>query len=433
MLEKNFTKLISIAIFTLVLVLSPFFYNAKAQTEETQTTPTQDEQTEEATVSSEGEQKYVTRKEWKADESIRSDNLNSFGEPKRLVFVEINTKGEDQEVQEFVKELYYFFTFKMAFGDIPAHFMMDEKGVVYEARFNGMDSILAIDGYEKGDIVIYYLGDLKKATTEVQFEEGYKKLFEITGIDYAKTVFRNLDFKLDVENKESKITMIDVPNEELTNSFALVNENIGANFQKVNREYKIELGKINYEKSPTVGSELNIQVEVKNVGTNNIYFDGESELFVANNTDKFDSPSKLYSAKSWATKSRSSLMSEANSIVPKGKMAVLNFKASVPLMSGELSEKFILINKRGDKFEDASFDVALNLDLGKKKVVEVKDNEFGFLRVRKEARGAAEEVTRILPGERYEWIERTDTGYYKIKLTDGTTGYVVGTYVKVVQ
>lgn len=379
------------------------------------------------------EQKYVSRKVWKADDNIRNENVNSFSEPKRIVFLDINPISDIATNPDYIKELYYFFTFKMALGDIPAHFIQDSSGMVYEGRFNGVDSVLAIDGYEKGDIVVFYLGDFAKIKEDTVFQDGYKKLLEMTGVDPEKTIIKQLDFQLDLKDKKSKIAINSLEDATLTEGLVLANQAVAKTWQKVNREYKIELGKVTYEKSPPVGSELNIQLEVKNNGDNNIYFDGESELFIVHNTDKFDSPSKLYSAKSWATKSRSSVMNETNSIVPKGKMAVLNFKASVPLMSGELLEKYILINKRGDKFEDTTFEIALDLDLGKKKVIEVKENEFGFLRVRKEPRGAAEEVTRILPGERYEWMERTDTGYYSIKLTDGTTGYVVGTYVKVVQ
>lgn len=62
-----------------------------------------------------------------------------------------------------------------------------------------------------------------------------------------------------------------------------------------------------------------------------------------------------------------------------------------------------------------------------KPFITVKDNEYGFLRVRSEPSTASPsaEVARVKPGEKYHIME-TKSGWYKIEYISGKTGWVSG-------
>ncbi|MEK7559279.1 MAG: SH3 domain-containing protein [Patescibacteria group bacterium] len=59
----------------------------------------------------------------------------------------------------------------------------------------------------------------------------------------------------------------------------------------------------------------------------------------------------------------------------------------------------------------------------------ILDTPTGFLRVRSSSSASTSEVGRVTPGETYDVLEE-DEGWYKIKLKDGTEGWVSSQYAK---
>lgn len=60
-------------------------------------------------------------------------------------------------------------------------------------------------------------------------------------------------------------------------------------------------------------------------------------------------------------------------------------------------------------------------------MIVIGETPTGWLRVREEASLNGTEITRVNTGEKYELVEE-DTGWYKIKLKDGTEGWVSAEY-----
>ncbi len=59
----------------------------------------------------------------------------------------------------------------------------------------------------------------------------------------------------------------------------------------------------------------------------------------------------------------------------------------------------------------------------------ILDTPTGFLRVRSSSSASTSEVGRVTPGETYDVLEE-DAGWYKIKLTDGTEGWISSQYAQ---
>lgn len=61
--------------------------------------------------------------------------------------------------------------------------------------------------------------------------------------------------------------------------------------------------------------------------------------------------------------------------------------------------------------------------------VQILATPYGWLRVREQPSLSGKEVAKVNTGEQLEFLEES-SGWYKIKLTDGTTGYILSSYAK---
>ena len=64
--------------------------------------------------------------------------------------------------------------------------------------------------------------------------------------------------------------------------------------------------------------------------------------------------------------------------------------------------------------------------------IEILDNDLGYLNVRSEPSVSGDIVTKVNPGETYEYTKE-ENGWYYITLDDGSVGWVSGDYVQVVE
>jgi len=64
--------------------------------------------------------------------------------------------------------------------------------------------------------------------------------------------------------------------------------------------------------------------------------------------------------------------------------------------------------------------------------LQVTQTPTGFLNVRQQPSTTSQLVTKINPGETYEYIAQK-SGWYEIVLSDGTNGWVSGQYIKIVK
>ena len=64
--------------------------------------------------------------------------------------------------------------------------------------------------------------------------------------------------------------------------------------------------------------------------------------------------------------------------------------------------------------------------------IEILDNDLGYLNVRSEPSVYGDIVTKVNPGETYEY-SKEENGWYYITLDDGSVGWVSGDYVQVVE
>lgn len=121
---------------------------------------------------------YLTRAAWGADESLRfkpdgSENSPTKYYPFQTITVHHTaTANDDPDPAAMVRGIYQFHAVTNDWGDIGYHFLIDEKGRIYEGRYSGDDGIPAHDangnvvtafhvgGFNSGNLGIALLGTL---------------------------------------------------------------------------------------------------------------------------------------------------------------------------------------------------------------------------------------------------------------------------------
>lgn len=121
---------------------------------------------------------YLSRAAWGADESLRfkadgTENSPTVYYPFQTITVHhTDTPNGDPDPAATVRAIYQFHAVTNDWGDIGYHFLIDEKGRIYEGRYSGADGIPAHDadgklvtafhvgGFNSGNLGIALLGTL---------------------------------------------------------------------------------------------------------------------------------------------------------------------------------------------------------------------------------------------------------------------------------
>jgi uncharacterized protein with LGFP repeats len=121
---------------------------------------------------------YLSRAAWGADESLRFKPDGTENSPtayypfQTLTVHHTATANDDPDPAATVRAIYQLHAITNDWGDIGYHFLIDEKGTIYEGRFSGDDGIPAHDadgklvtafhvgGFNSGNLGIALLGTL---------------------------------------------------------------------------------------------------------------------------------------------------------------------------------------------------------------------------------------------------------------------------------
>jgi uncharacterized protein YgiM (DUF1202 family) len=124
-------------------------------------------------------------------------------------------------------------------------------------------------------------------------------------------------------------------------------------------------------------------------------------------------------------------MSTGDKIKPQ-ETKTFTIKLQAPLYFGNVTERYQLMNALGQAYTSTEFDLAMTVDRPEASVVEITQTETGQLNVRDGPWSSSAIIGRVTPGQRFLVLERTDSGYIKLDLGSGKTGWVVSKYTKTV-
>ncbi len=380
-----------------------------------------------AEVRAEESDLIIDRKEWHADDYIVTGE-EKYSFPSKLMLIVLDVKDTDSDIQDNMKELYYYFATRSGFGDFPFHYLVTEDGDVYSGNQYGDESKISI-GDTSETILIAYIQNKNNGLSITGIEPLKDIILEKINkyaIDPGSIEVKQLTYKFGERVKLEDVDLVDA-SLGWQEGLESIKQFLASSYSPAEVSFSVELTEVTLPQEPQdPTSTAEIKLEVKNIGNFNIYSSLGSNIFVTRTDDE---RSSFYIEDEWASFSRVPLLSEGDRLAID-ETKVFAFNVYVPLFPPEKVEGFVLVDSRENIIGGTEFEVSIQINKIEETIIEITDTPVGYLNVRSRP-GLGDIVTKVSPGERYI-AQEYESGYYKIS-ANGQEGWVVNTYVKVIQ
>lgn len=367
----------------------------------------------------------ITLSQVNLDTNITKEDSN-FITPDKILIVPIFPPSEELDTNDttWFRGLYYYTIQRLGFNDIPFHYVVTKTGKVFEGNSGGDERRINISGIDGNPIVIGYLSDRFASNFDPRSMTALKNLtLEVANANAVKP--ENIQISSIKFVKDSATRTVSMEKSDVIGSWGLslteITNFVKQSYAPVKKTYSVELTAKNLTTdSVEPGSEVIGSITIKNTSENAIYSGTQSELIL---TKTDGAQSSFFLNNEWLSPTQFSIMKDEETILP-GRESTFEFKLKAPLFIGNKTESFEIKNINGDKVSSTIVELTLNLQSSTKKIVEIKNTELGYLRVRSDASSVASETGRVSPGQRFFMLEDAGNGYIKIDLGDGKSGWV---------
>ena len=355
---------------------------------------------------------------------------DNFNLPNSIYIVPI-TMDSDIEVadSDWYEGMFYYQASKLNQGDFLAHYFLTKDGLVLEGNSKGDEQRFNIANNTDKPIVIIYFAQKDQGDFTPDVKATLKNLVlgiaNTNAIKMDKVFIRSVELLL--KKGEPIFQKFDVfgGNWEVTLN-SLIKE-IAPSYKPIVKNYNISVEKIDLPTaSVPYGTTLEIGITIKNNSNKVLYQGTDYEPLISKLQN--DS-SKFYINGIWLSQTQSGFMNEG-SMIKSMESKKFSIKINVPLYFGEQKETFQLINSLGTPYLGTNFEIAVNVLKPDKPVVEITQTETGQLNVRDGPWYSAPVIYKVTPGQRFFVLDRTDSGYIKLDLGGGKSGWVVARYTK---
>ena len=321
--------------------------------------------------------------------------------------------------EQWLSDLYYFMITELHFFDIPYNYIIDGTNY-YQTRVSSPIDLQPLTETQENKIVVGVV-DLQSqddAKTKLLLEE-IAGFYDITTDKVSiaectiKKVNTNNSFISYLEIKPTSADILDIF------------ETFGP-YKTNSKKYGAELISTEYNKEAEPFKPLEVKITLKNTG-NSPWYNNSGITVVTNN--ELMKNSEYYYSGSWMSRSH---VAQIEDIVTVGEEYTLTIYLQPSPLPISGTEDFIIIDPSGNPLSNTAFTVAFNTkDLGYV-FVTVKPNAYGFLNVREQPARDAEVITKVEPASVFLLLEQKD-GWTKIKVDDQREGWVVSSYVEVME
>jgi len=364
------------------------------------------------------------------DTSVITNTNYAYTQPKSILFCPIFITGLNTiNPATWYKGLFYYLSSsRYTFQDIPAHYIIDKNGQIYEGIDGGTERKITIGTNTDAAIVVFYLADKGDVDINPNAQKAVQDLLLNISNENAISP-KNISIsglKLTIQQAQKQVLLSPDPiygNWKLTFNNMLTS--IGKLYNPALKTYSIQIVSYNNPANKVLSEqEIVLQITIKNTGQHTIFQNTGSELLLSTADGK---DSNLFLNNVWLTKSQLSLMPTGSILLPN-KQATYDFKVHTPFVFGNLSQDFIIRTADGQNFSGAKFSVSLNIDRNGIKLIQVGSTVTGTLNVHRDPTYSSPTIGKASVGERYQWVEKTADGWYHIHF-NSSLGWVLGKYV----
>jgi hypothetical protein len=374
----------------------------------------------------------ISHQQARVDDTI-AKNDTSFSVPDNIVITPIFPPSADFDAREgdWFRGLYYYMTAnerRPGFTDIPFHYIVTSDGRVFRGNSGGEERKISVTDLGSSMVMIGYLAGRSDNAFDPRAKDVLGELVidicNRNSINPDKVSVASVKYRLDDETKTVSLERQDLFGLWNTSKTQVVDA-VKALYAPVPKSYALHVVEVNMPTEAVNPGETAVgTIKIKNVGEFGSYFDSTSEIIGTHR----NGGSKFYLQDVWPSTSQFHIMKDGDSLLP-GEERSFDFRVYVPLFIGEVYEEYDIYTIGGQKIPDSGFAVKLNVNRPSGRIVEVKATETGWLRVRSQPSGAATEIGRVSTGERYFVTDDAGNGWIKIKLTNGTEGWVSSQYL----
>ena len=331
----------------------------------------------------------------------------------------------------WIKGIYYYTVERLGYPTLPYHYLIDSDGNVFDSKSSD-DRVLNIKDVNENTIVIGYLTQANATSFTEDTKSALGDLIidvvNRNGVKLEDVSVSGLRFTKQVSNNNVFLEKTDIFG-LWSNSLNSIKDSIKDRYSPKQREYNIAVNSTSILKTDVVAAEeTDGTIKITNKGPTNIYI-GDSTYLVVEKSD--GSNSKFYLNNVWVSQSQFPAVNELQTFKVDQTIDI-PFKVKAPLYIGEQVEDFKIKLVGNGNLNSDSFQIKLNVQRGDKKIIQIRETETNFLRVRSEPSTAAEEIGRVDSGGRYIVLEENEDGFYKIDLGGGSSGWVAAWLVDVV-
>lgn len=361
---------------------------------------------------------------------IREDD--NFSVASRILVTPIflpdgNIQASDDEIYEGI---YYYTIDRLGFADLPYHYIVTENGTVYEGNTGKDERQIAVNELGNDMIIVGYV--TKNSATRFTSKSRQPMIELLADVASRNAITPDKIFT-------DGISFI---RNQTTRSVSLTKKNLFGNWQSsleeikqsviplynpVNKSYSAEVVSVTppiTEVEP--GSEVTVSVTVRNTSNFGFYSTSSSDLIATKTTSGI---SQFFLNRLWLSTTQFAILGESDVLQP-GQEATFQVAMRAPLFIGQVSEEFELRTAVGERVTLTPFTVSLTMKQPVKPIIEVLTTETGTLNVRTEDSSVAPVVTQVSQGQRFFVEEESETGWIRIDLGAGETGWIAGWYVR---
>jgi hypothetical protein len=369
------------------------------------------------------------------DNKLSEYILDDYREVKEIhvVYITAPTSDIQSDGDEWVKGLFYYLITKESFPDVPFNFVVTHDGLAYSGKYGASDvqPFAATEKNDKGKLLVAYMGLSDNFDIEYAGEQKLKDLLGyLTAyykLDDSAIIPSNWSIQKSADlSTASEIALTQIPRSSRWASqvYDIVDAGL-PNYSTFNRTYSTKQGDLIFDKEAEIGGRIKVVVEYTNNGKFPWYKNSSDQLILY---VKGKAKSDYFVNKVWLSQEAVGTIN-TDWVLP-GQSGQFSFELAVPFVADTYTEDFELGTLNGQTIKGSEIKIEFKAIGGTKSLVEILPTGYDYLNVRDKASSFGKVIGTVTPGKKYLLVQETE-GFYKIRLNDGTEGWVTRKYAKV--
>lgn len=376
----------------------------------------------------------ITRDEQELDVSLANSSTIQYLQPTKIIISRVQTKSEDlaSDSSKWVDALYYYSITRQGFADIPYNYLVDRNGKIYQGRGGWAGAVPELT-VPQGVVLIGYLSN----GTDITYEASGSMSGLISNISKTFGISSN-----NVQVAQLNYIKQPVDEQKLDGPYIgkistlIINDNFASNITRVlattafystksEANYVAEIKELVYDKEVKAGEK--IKVSFKLVNKNDFpWFTDQDYIYVTTSNGK---SSQFAVNGVWDTFSKPTSITD-KTILP-GEEVSMSFEMQSGLGPVEESvESFKVISEPNQEISNSSLEIRFKTTKGDKPVVKILPTGSSVLSVRNCGYVECAVIGYVDVGAYYEFLEASDSGWYKIKFGNNEVGWVGSKYAE---